>query len=503
MLTYKAQGLSVSDVTELPEQRSQRMAVGDADEHERSIPLVIDLDGTLIRSDLLIETAFQAMATSPARFFNALFKWREGRAQLKQALADSDITPSALPYDSAVLAIADAAASSGRQVYLASASDEKLVRAVVDHIEIFSGWFASDGTNNLSGEAKAQCLVRAFGAGGFDYVGNSAKDLAIWAVCRKRLAIRIGPGVHNRLIAIDPDAEVLPHERASISTWARLLRVHQWAKNLLVLVPLLTSHNFNVAAVLHAVGAMIAFSLCASGVYILNDLVDLNADRSHPTKRNRPLAAGEISLSHGLVLAPALILASIIIAASISPIFLVVLGGYLLLTTAYTFFLKRKAIVDVVTLATLYTLRVVAGGAAIGVAVSEWLLGFSIFIFMSLALIKRYVELSQRQKLMLPDPPNRGYQASDLSIIAALAAASAFNAITLFALYLSSDVVHRLYRHPEFLWLICPILMYWTSRALLMAHRDAMNDDPIVFSLKDRVSRILILVMVGLVLIAI
>jgi 4-hydroxybenzoate polyprenyltransferase len=494
MLTFEAG-------TELVGQNA--MSIVDSGGGERSIPLVIDLDGTLIKSDLLIETAFHAMGTSAARSFEALSRWRKGRAQLKKFLADSDINFSSLPYDPAVLAVAGEAVDAGRQVYLASGSDEKLVQAVANHLGIFSGWFASDGSTNLSGEAKAQCLVSAFGAGGFDYVGNSAKDLAIWAVCRKRFAIRVPAGVRDRLVAIDPDAEVLPHDRAGLATWARLLRVHQWTKNVLVLVPLLTSHNFNIGAILHALGAMVAFSLCASGVYILNDLADLDADRSHPTKRNRPLAAGEISLSHGLILVPTLILASLLLAAGISTTFLVVLGGYLLLTTAYTFFLKRRVIVDVVSLATLYTLRVVAGGEAIGVVVSEWLLGFSIFIFMSLALIKRYVELSQRQKLSLPDPPNRNYRTSDLPIIAALAAASAFNAITLFALYLSSDVVHRLYRHPQFLWLICPILMYWTSRALMIAHRDAMNDDPIVFSLKDRVSRIVILVMVALVLISI
>jgi 4-hydroxybenzoate polyprenyltransferase len=247
---------------------------------------------------------------------------------------------------------------------------------------------------------------------------------------------------------------------------------------------------------------MIAFSLCSSGVYILNDLADLEADRSHPTKRSRPLAAGAIPLGQALVVAPILMAASICLAASISIPFLLALGCYVVLTTSYTFFLKRKAIIDVVVLASLYTLRVVAGGAAIGVAVSEWLLGFSIFIFMSLALVKRYVELSQRQRLGLPEPANRNYKTSDLPIIGALAAASAFNAITLFALYLSSDAVHKLYRHPEFLWLICPILMYWTSRALMMAHRDAMNDDPIIFSLKDKISRISIGMMICLVLIS-
>jgi 4-hydroxybenzoate polyprenyltransferase len=309
--------------------------------------------------------------------------------------------------------------------------------------------------------------------------------------------------VRSRLVAIDPETEFLSNERPTWHTWARLLRVHQYTKNALVLVPLLTSHNFTTEAIFSAIVAMISFSLCASGVYILNDLVDLEADRAHPTKQNRPLASGAIPLNYGLFLIPVLIVTALILAASVSLSFLLVLGCYFALTTAYTFFLKRKAVVDVIVLAVLYTMRVIAGGEAIHATVSEWLLGFSMFMFMALALIKRYVELSQRLRLALPDPANRNYNSSDLPIIGALAAASAFNAITLFSLYLSSDIVHRLYRHPQLLWLICPILLYWSSRALIMAHRDLMHDDPIIFALKDRVSRLTIVAMVAVVLIAI
>jgi 4-hydroxybenzoate polyprenyltransferase/phosphoserine phosphatase len=478
------------------------ISAGEAHADDPIIPLVVDLDGTLIRSDLLIETAFAVVGNSASRFLDVARRLWRGRAELKEFLAHAKITFASLPYDPVVLARAKAAASAGQPVYLASASDEKLVRAVAEHLGFFSGWFASDGITNLSGETKARRLADVFGRGGFDYVGNSAADLPVWAACRRRLAIRVPSQVRSRLVAIDPKTEFLSDERPTWRTWARLLRVHQYTKNLLVLVPLLTSHNFTMQAIFNAVVAMISFSLCASGVYILNDLVDLEADRAHPTKCNRPLASGAIPLNYGLFLIPVLITAALILAASISLSFLLALSGYLVLTTAYTFFLKRKAIVDVVVLAMLYTMRVIAGGEAIHATVSEWLLGFSMFMFMALALIKRYVELSQRLKLSLPEPANRNYNSTDLTIIGALAAASAFNAITLFSLYLSSDMVHKLYRHPQLLWLICPILLYWSSRALIMAHRDVMHDDPIIFALKDRVSRVTIAAMVAVVLIA-
>jgi len=470
---------------------------------ESSIPLVVDLDGTLIRSDLLIETAFAVVGKSASRCLEMVRQLWKGRAQLKDYLAHATIALDLLPYDPVVLAKAKVAANAGRPVYLASASDEKLVRGVAEHLGFFSGWFASDGTTNLSGATKARRLVDVFGHGGFDYVGNGAADLPVWAVCRKRIAIRTPPQVRSRLLSVDPETEFLTDERPTWQAWARLLRVHQYSKNVLVLVPLLTSHEFTLAAILSALGGMIAFSLCASGVYIINDLIDLEADRLHPTKRERPLASGAVPLIYTLVLAPVLISAAMILAAIISPSFLAILACYFALTTAYTFSLKRRAIVDVVVLATLYTLRVIAGGEAINLTVSEWLLGFSMFMFMALALIKRYVELSQGKRWSLPHPANRNYNAGDINIIGSLAAASAFNAITLFSLYLSSDTVHRLYRHPQFLWLICPLLMYWSSRALMVAHRGAMHDDPVVFALKDRTSRIIAIAMVMIVLVAI
>jgi 4-hydroxybenzoate polyprenyltransferase/phosphoserine phosphatase len=456
-------------------------------------PLVVDLDGTLVASDLLIETAFSELGRRPQAILEMLAALPRGKAALKHRLASpADFDPSTLPYDREVLAVVHRARGEGRPVYLASASNRRLVGKVADYLGLFDGWFASDETANLAGAAKARQLVDAFGERGFDYIGNDGADLPVWDKAARAIAIRAPGRVRRRLTASATDVDHLPCERPTWHTWARLLRVHQYAKNALVLVPLFTSHLFTVATVVQALVALIAFSLCASSVYIVNDLVDLQDDRAHRSKRSRPLACGAIPLAHGLLAAPLLFLGAVMLASSVSLSFLGVLFGYFALTTAYSFVLKRMMLVDVITLAGLYSIRVFGGAVAIEVALSKWLLAFCIMIFMSLALIKRYVELAARKDASLPDPTSRDYRTSDLDMVAALAAAAGFNAITVFALYISSDSVNALYSRPELLWLVGPLLLYWVARALMLASRRLMDDDPVVFALKDRVSLVTI-----------
>ena len=297
------------------------------------------------------------------------------------------------------------------------------------------------------------------------------------------------------MTAIVPSADPLRPENglapsrtapaAGLKTWAKLLRVHQYAKNGLVFVPMFTAQQLHLQPFLQEIAAFAAFSLCASCVYIFNDLADIEADRAHPTKKNRPLAAGTIAPPVAVVVACLALLAAAAIAATVSWPFLGVLTAYFALTTAYTYSLKRKMVIDVVVLAMLYTIRVIGGAVAIGVETSEWLLAFSMFIFTALALVKRYTELSGFLDKAVSGPSNRNYTVGDLPIVAALAAASGFNAVTVFALYVSSDAVRHLYHRPQFLWLICPILMYWIARILMLSHRRLMDDDPVVFALKD------------------
>ncbi len=464
-------------------------------------PLVVDLDGTLVRSDLLVESAFAHLGHDPLRVVGLLSAARRGKAALKAEIAaKTEIDVSHLPYDEDVVSLIRQRRAAGNQVYLASASNERYVRAVADHLGLFDGWFASNDKENLSSASKARRLVEAFGEGGFDYVGNGRADLAVWTVASQRIAVRISAVVRSQLMDIDRDATVFENAIDRTRAWIKLLRVHQWAKNALVFVPLMTARRFDLLAFAEAIGAFFAFSLAASAMYILNDVIDLDADRKHPSKKHRPLAAGSVPIVTAMVLIPALLVVAFIGALAIAPALAAVLLAYVILTTAYTFLLKRKMLVDVLTLASLYTIRVVGGAVAISVPLSEWLLGFSIFIFTALALIKRYVELAARLDKDLSNPTNRNYRKSDLDIVAALAAGASFNAVTVFALYISSDMVRPLYRHPEALWLICLILMYWLARALLMAHRRLMPDDPIVFALRDWNSYVA-LGLIGLILI--
>lgn len=450
------------------------------------VPLVVDLDGTLIRSDLLVETFFHAVGADPRnawRLFPALLR---GKAEFKAAIADAaSIDASTLPFEDAVLDYIRRESALGRPVYLASASHADHVRAIAEHLGIFAGWLASDGVVNLAGHAKAARLVEMFGQGGFDYIGNSKADLPVWAVARRCIAINVDGGVRRQIASRHRDAEHLSPAPRSWKRWHKMLRVHQYAKNGLVFVPLLTSHTINPGLILLALAAFVAFSFCASSVYIINDLVDLKSDRAHPRKRLRPLAAGLVSPFAAIAIAGLLLASAFAIALAVGLPFTAVLMGYFLLTCAYSFSLKRKMLVDAIVLAMLYSIRVIGGSAAVGIWMSEWLLGFSMFIFTSLALVKRYTELSVRLDASLPDPSNRNYRVADLPIVATLAAAAGFNAVTVFALYVSSDSVRQLYRHPTLLWLICPILMYWIARVLMLAHRRLMDDDPIAFALRD------------------
>jgi 4-hydroxybenzoate polyprenyltransferase len=344
-------------------------------------------------------------------------------------------------------------------------------------------------------------LVEVFGEKGFDYAGNDQADLLVWSSANRCLAVGPSSSLRSALKRVDANALVLAPPSDGLRRWIELLRIHQWAKNALVFAPIFASHRFDLDSIVEATIAAFAFSLAASSGYVFNDLIDLEADRRHWGKKRRPLAAGTVSARQAIVLALALLGAAFAIGLLVSPLFVAVTLAYLALSTAYTLFLKRKMMVDIVALASLYILRVIAGAVAIGVRPSEWILAFSMFIFTSMALIKRYVELTARLDAALPDPTNRNYRTSDLNVLGALAAASGFNAVTVFALYVYSDTVHRLYRHPDVLWLICPILMYWVGRALIMADRRLMVEDPIEFALKDWNS-LLSFALIGFIMIA-
>jgi 4-hydroxybenzoate polyprenyltransferase len=468
----------------------------------RSRPLVVDLDGTLIRSDVLIESGFAYLKAAPHRFYKPLL-WlaRDGKSGLKAGLADATkVDVAVLPYDHAVLEWLKEERDAGRSLILATASNERYAQAISDHLGFFDKTFASNGEVNLSSHKKREKLVAEYGEKGFDYAGNSHDDIAVWKSAERAYVINPSNGVERAARKIGNVERVIESRPPLAKMWAKSLRLHQWLKNLLIFVPLLAAHKLSSPdLVIAALLAFLTFGLCASSVYLLNDLLDLEDDRHHPVKRRRPLASGALPLSSGLALFPVLLVGAFAAAWALLPLrFCVVLLGYYALTLAYSMYLKRQVMVDVVVLAMLYTIRIIAGTAAIAGELTFWLLAFSMFIFLSLALVKRYAELHSMRERGLVKTRGRGYVASDLSLLSSLGTSSGYLAVLVLALYIQDGKTAGLYRHPQVIWLACPLLLYWVSRTWIIAHRGLMHDDPIVFAARDKVS-LAVFVLVGLV----
>lgn len=454
--------------------------------------LVIDLDGTLLRSDLLLEMGLLFLREQPLRLLAPLRWLLRGKAALKQELAGAtDVDVAVLPYDRVVIEFIETERARGRRIVLATASHRRLAERVAAHLQLFDDVIATDAGRNLSAETKRDALVEAFGEQGFDYVGNSHDDLPVWRAARHAYVANPMPVVEQRARKLGNVAAVLRSERVTLRDWARALRLHQWLKNLLLFVPLFAAHRYTeLPLVLDALLAFLCFSLCSSSVYILNDLLDLGDDRRHPGKRSRPFASGRLSIHAGLAVLPLFLVAAFALALWQLPLaFAGVLATYYGLTLAYSLSLKRHMVVDVITLAALYTLRVIAGTVALGLSLSFWLLAFSMFIFLSLALVKRYAELfDARAEGRLEKVRGRGYFHDDLEMVAALGAAAGYMAVMVLALYINDENTTRLYRRPEVIWLACPLLLAWVSRVWMLAHRGRMHEDPVIFAVQDRLS---------------
>ena len=461
--------------------------------HALSRPLVVDLDGTLIRTDLLVESASQFLIQHPFQCFKPLLWLLRGKAVLKTELAHRvQLDASALPYNTDLLDWLRAEKQSGRRLVLATASHRVLAEQVAQHLHLFDEVLATEGDTNLKSTAKANALVARFGESGFDYVGNDWPDLQVWAKAHTAHVVDASASLLSRAQAQGHVGQVF--DSGLPPSWQSMLkamRLHQWMKNLLVFVPLMAAHQYaDAPRDVLALMAFVVFSLTASSVYLLNDLVDVQDDRHHARKRHRPFASGALSLVTGWMVWPLLLLVAVVLSALFMPVlFSVSLGVYFVLTVAYSLHLKQLAVVDVLTLAALYTLRIIAGAAAIDVAVSFWLLLFSMFIFLSLALIKRYSELKvAREAGKTGALRGRGYEPDDLELVSSLGGSAGFIAVLVLALYIQDGQAAHLYATPQLIWLACPVMLFWISRAWLIAHRGRMHDDPIVFALKDKVS---------------
>lgn len=454
------------------------------------VPLVVDLDGTLILTDSLHESTLLLLRSEPHRVIQLSLWLRAGKARLKREVAKRvDLDVAGMPYHKRLVEWLTAERARGRRLVLATAADEKIALAISSHLSLFDEIIASDGVVNRSADRKAALLVEKFGERGFDYAGNSRDDLAVWARARRAILVSAPKSVRR---AAAQHAEVereFAGAGGGMKAWVKALRLHQWLKNLLLFLPLLGAHQFlDPALLVKAFVAFLAFGLCASSVYVVNDLMDMESDRHHPRKRKRPFAAGVLSPLAGIAVAGVLVVVSFLIAWWVAEAFVAWLAVYFVITVAYTFWLKRKEIVDALSLAALYTLRIIAGGAAVGLAASFWLLAFSMFLFLSLAFVKRYSELQVMLAQGRDEAKGRGYRTDDLPLIQTLGVVSGFAAVLVLALYINGESVLRLYQRPEVMWLTVPILLYWITRIWIKTHRGLMHDDPVLFAIRDRVS---------------
>lgn len=481
-------GYCVSDVATVKRPAKRNVPARHKTVRKGTVPLCVDLDGTLLRTDLLYETALTLLRRNFLYLFLLPWWLLQGKAHLKAEIARRvTLDPAMLPYSDDFLAYLRKQKANGRSLVLATASHETLAKRIAAHLGLFDAVVASNMTVNLKGAAKLERLSDAY-PGGFDYAGNGHTDIPV--LCGAREGVLVNPDRGVRAAALKKGAIITAEfgERpAGPRAWAKALRLHQWLKNTLIFLPLLLAHQvFDITAWQDGIIAFFAFGLCASSVYVLNDLLDLADDRRHPEKKNRPFAAGTIPVSHGLVAAPLLLAGAAGLAALLPLEFAAVLGFYYALTLAYSFFLKRTLLFDVITLAGLYTIRIVAGSAALGVERSPWLLAVSVFVFFSLALVKRYVELGEAKDLHLPFASrSRGYRAADRETLSQVGIASGMMSVLVLALYIDSDDVRELYPHPEVIWFLCPLMLYLLTRIWVLARRGELPGDPVLFAARD------------------
>jgi 4-hydroxybenzoate polyprenyltransferase len=463
-------------------------------------PLCVDLDGTLVKSDTFVDSLMVLARRHPLSFLRTPLWAIQGKAHLKSQVASLvTLDVAHLPYNRPLLDYLRDEHTAGRKLYLATGADFALAQSVAAHLGIFDDVMASNGATNLTGNNKLQHLKQRFASDGFDYIGNALPDLPLLKSAQRAMLANPDLRLNNALKRgnVEVSRKFLDRSLSPVAL-VKALRLHQWAKNLLVFLPLLLAHTIRLASVLTAVVAFFCFSFIASATYIFNDLLDLETDRIHPHKRKRAFAAGDLSVTAGIAISFLLAALALVMAAQLQPRFLILLLLYLVTTVAYTLVLKRIVLVDVVILAGLYTVRMVAGAAATSTFISPWLAAFSIFFFLSLAMVKRFSELQNLHMREMNPTSARGYLLSDLEQLRSFGTSSAYASIVIFALYINGRDVTALYHHPSRMWLITPLMILWISRVWLLASRGLLDEDPVIFALEDRMSLLLGLAVVAI-----
>lgn len=466
------------------------------------IPLCVDLDGTLIRTDTLHEAAVAAVFSNWTNLARIPGWLARGRATLKRELGKRwRFDPARLPYNPDFLAYLRTEKARGRKLILATASDECVARPIAEHLGLFDEVLASDGSTNLRGGRKAEVLSSRFGEKQFAYAGNDATDHAVWRKSANVIVVNSPRSVKRAALRRYADTSLYDERGTQLSALLRALRPYQWVKNIFVLVPLFTSGGLrDLNAWAHTLVAMAAFCAVASAIYLLNDVSDIAADRAHPRKRNRPFANGTLNIVTGLIASPLLLLVGAGLAVWSGAWLAVAI--YAVLSTSYTARLKEMPLIDVFILAALYTLRLEGGGEASGHPVSLWLLGFSSFLFLSLALVKRVSELDRLQADgSAKTAARRGYSVEDLQILQMFGVGTTFASAVVLSLYVQSQTAMEIYERPQLLWFLIPLILFWECRLWLSTARGYMHDDPIVYTARDWVSWI-VFGAVGIVMLA-
>ena len=455
------------------------------------IPLCVALDNTLIQTNISAESIITLLKISILYLFYIPIWLIKGKSNLKNEIATRvNIDVSSLPYNKFLLYYLYAEAENGRSLFLTTSANIKFAKQIADYLGIFQIVIASDQLEHVSGRKKLEQLRDVYEVRDFDYIGSSRSDLALLPHAHHMMLVNPKRRVKARVQRHEPRVRIFHTQPKRWGRYLKAVRLHQWLKNTLIFVPLLAAHRLSDWSLLaQASVAFVAFGLCASSVYLFNDLFDLTADRNHPRKRCRPLAAGTIPIIQAMVLAPTLLLGALALGWWLPAEFMVIVAAYYALNLGYSLGLKKLVLVDVLILATLYTLRIVAGAAATSVVPSFWLLAFSLFLFFSLAMLKRYTELLDSAQNGEPHLQARGYQVADLDTLISLGGSSGYAAVLVLALYLNSDNIIVMYRHHEVMWLLCPLWLFWISRVWLLTRRGQMHDDPVVFAIRDRASQ--------------
>lgn len=463
--------------------------------------LFVDMDETLLKTDLLWEQSLQLIKSKPFIIFK--FPWwiLKGSLYFKNKIAQEiPHIQHNLIYNEDVLKKVDEFRLGGAKTILASASPSIWVNEIARRTGLFDGVMASDLEINLKAENKLNAIEARCQGQAFTYIGDSTADLVIWQKSAKVIAVNPSKYLHKKLRQLNKPLEIIKSRSASLRPWIKLLRIHQVVKNLLVFLPFIAAHQtLQLQNWINASFAFVGFSLCAFLVYTLNDALDMGSDRQHPSKRHRPLASGELGLKQGFYIFSSIV--GLLLLLSIFLLrqsgewasFFIFMLSYLILNILYSFRLKHILILDVVVLSIMYTLRLYAGAAACHVLVSEWLLSFSTFFFLSLACLKRCTEIL---RMMDVSGPVRAYRKEDFTVMLCGGIGVGILSVLIVMLYIQSEIVRQLYTHPQVIWLVSPVLMYWILRIWVLCARSKVNDDPVVFAIKDKISWICLMALI-------